>query len=88
MTGLYIDSNSGENNQKGEMRMGSTEKISELMALLDMNDHFLNDELTSLRTKINVLFDDRIRIISDQLISGKYTDIMQRSEKQGWWNIR
>ena len=68
--------------------MGNTEKISELMALLDMNDHLLNDELTGLRTKINALLDDKIRIISDQLISGKYTDTMQQSEKQGWWNRR
>ena len=67
------------------MRMDSTEKMNELMTLLDMNNHLSNNGLTGIDVNVNDLLDDRIRIVSDQLISGKYTDTMQKNEKRVRW---
>ena len=54
--------------------MDNTEKINELIAALIMNQELYHSELTSLAAKVDNLFDDKIRRLSDQLLSGKYTD--------------
>ena len=61
--------------------MDNTEKINELIAALIMNQELYHSELTSLAAKVDSVFDDRIRMLSDQLISGVYTSSIQENKK-------
>jgi len=62
--------------------MDSNEKICELIELLNMNNELYHSELTGLSVKINNLLDDKIRMLSDQLLSGKYTEKNEKNEEE------
>ncbi|UCD08932.1 MAG: hypothetical protein JSU79_11350 [Dehalococcoidales bacterium] len=57
--------------------MESTEKIRDLIKLLDMNQDHLCYEWTSLIAKINNYLDDSTRMLSGQLLSVMYDSLME-----------
>lgn len=66
--------------------MESTEKINELIALLNMNQELYHSELTNLAAKVDSVFNEKIKSLSGQLISGRYSSQIQRDEKSNRWN--
>ena len=61
--------------------MESTDKIRDLIKLLDMNQDHLCYEWTSLTAKINNFLDDRTRMLSGQLLSVMYDSLMEEKVK-------
>ena len=57
--------------------MENTEKIKDLMKLLNMNQDHLCYELNSLAAKVNNFLDDRTRMLSGQLISVMYKSLTE-----------
>jgi hypothetical protein len=61
--------------------MNSTDKIRDMINLLNMNEEHFQYELTSLAAKVNNFLDDRTRFLSGQLISVMYDTLTQQSEQ-------
>jgi hypothetical protein len=61
--------------------MDSTEKIRDMMKLLNMNEEHFCYELTSLAAKVNNFLDDRTRFLSGQLISVMYDSLTQQNDQ-------
>ena len=59
--------------------MNSTEKITGMLQLLEMNNDFLGYELTSLGTKIDNFLDDRSRLLSAQWLSVMYVSLTEEN---------
>jgi hypothetical protein len=68
------------NNEKGGIKMDSTEKIRDMMKLLKLNEDQFNYELSSLAVKVNNFLDDRTRMLSGQLISVMYDSLTQPND--------
>ncbi len=64
--------------------MDSTPKIDELLALIKMNQELYHSRLTSLTARVDGVFNERIRKISGQLLSGRYTDPIEKNGKKRW----
>ena len=60
--------------------MNATEKIRDMMKLLNMNEEHFHYELSSLAVKINNFLDDRTRFLSGQLMSVMYDCLTQPDE--------
>jgi hypothetical protein len=61
-------------------KMDSTEKIRDMMKLLNMNEEHFRYELTSLAAKVNNFLDDRTRFLSGQLISVMYDSLTEQDD--------
>jgi hypothetical protein len=69
------------NNKKGRAKMNSTEKIKDMIKLLNMNEEYFQYELTILAAKVNNFLDDRTRFLSGQLISVMYDTLTRQNEQ-------
>jgi len=67
-------------NEKGRIKMNSTDKIRDMIKLLNMNEEHFQYELTSLAAKVNNFLDDRTRFLSGQLISVMYDSLTQQND--------
>jgi hypothetical protein len=80
MSHLYIEFIT-INIKEGRIKMNSTEKIKDMIKLLNMNEEYFQYELTSLAAKVNNFLDDRTRFLSGQLISVMYDTLTQQNEQ-------
>jgi len=80
MSHLYIEYIT-LSNKKGRITMNSTEKIKDMIKLLNMNEEYFQYELTSLAAKVNNFLDDRTRFLSGQLISVMYDTLTRQNEQ-------
>ena len=60
--------------------MNSTDKIRDMIKLLNMNEEHFQYELNSLAAKVNNFLDDRNRFLSGQLISVMYDSLTQQND--------
>ena len=65
---------------KGRMKMNNTDKIRDMIKLLNMNEEHFQYELSSLATKVNNFLDDRTRFLSGQLLSVMYDSLIQQND--------
>ena len=67
---------------KVEKNLESTEKIRDLIKLLNMNQDHLCYELTSLAAKVDNFLDDREMVLSGQLLSVRYAILTEENTNE------